>query len=171
MHPHPSLPSLPQAPLLPPPPPRVPSPPVVPAPPEVFFDRVKRTLDDRDTWEEFLKLLSLYSMDVIEELTLLKMAAPFLGGQGSELESQFRDILGMERVRKNAGGEMPKAAGHSHGYGHSTGMGTTYLSGPKFRYGPSYRRLPDSVSIDMILALVCLCSFLLGNYAGMLWTR
>ena len=122
---------------------------MVPAPPEVFFDRVRRALDDRDAWEEFLKLLTLFSTDVIEEPMLLQMAAPFLGGQGSELESLFRDILGLDRVRKSNTGEMPKAVGHAHGYGHPTGMGTAYLTGPKYRYGPSYRRLPDSVSLDM----------------------
>jgi paired amphipathic helix protein Sin3a len=152
MHLHPSLPSLPQTQLHAPPPPHAPSPPVVPAPPEVFFDRAKRALDDRDAWEEFLKLLSLFSTEVIEQPMLLQLAAPFLGGQGSELESQFRDILGLDRVRKSSTGEMPKAAGHAHGYGHPTGMGTAYLSGSKYRYGPSYRRLPDSVSVDVKMA-------------------
>ena len=131
-----------------------------PAPPEVFFDRVKRALDDRDHWEEFLKLLSLFSTDIIDENMLLQMAAPFLGGQGSELEIQFRDLLGLDRVRKSSMAELPKAAGHAHGYGHPSGMGAAYLTGPKFRYGPSYRRLPDSVSVDMLLAWLLALIFL-----------
>jgi paired amphipathic helix protein Sin3a len=116
-------------------------------------------------------LLSLFSTDVIEETMLLQMAAPFLGGQGSELESQFRDILGMDRVRKSSAVELPRAVGHAHGYGHPTGMGAAYLTGPKCRYGPSYRRLPDSVSIGIMLATVSLTLSSAGNYASMFRTR
>lgn len=141
MH-HPPAP-VPQVAAPPPLPPQIPAP---PAPPEVFFDRVKRSLDDRDAWDEFLKLLQLYSTDVFEEDVLLRAAAPFLGGAGSELELQFRAILGIEPPRRrDEFGAVPATAGHAHGYGHPTGMGSTYLSGPKYRYGPSYRRLPDSV--------------------------
>jgi paired amphipathic helix protein Sin3a len=114
---------------------------------------VKRALDDRDAWEEFLKLLSLFSTDVIDDSLLLQMAAPFLGGAGNELETMFRDILGVDRVKKGSTGEMPKNAGHAHGYGPAAGMGSVYLTGPKFKFGPSYRRLPDSVSSDSFVTL------------------
>jgi paired amphipathic helix protein Sin3a len=157
---------------VPPPPPPIPTAPPPPATPEVFFDRVKRAIDDRDAWEEFLKLLSLFSTDVIEEDTLLQMAAPFLGGEGSELESQFRDILGIERAQKVNMGEMPKTAGHAHGYGHPTGMGSAYMSGPKYKYGPSYRRLPDSVSISSLLLRKARYSSSLrsiGDHFGLFW--
>ncbi|GJJ12511.1 hypothetical protein Clacol_006754 [Clathrus columnatus] len=132
-------------------------------PPEIFFDRVKRALDDRDSWEDFLKLLTMYSTDVLDEVLLLQMSAPFLGGVGSELELMFRELMGVgaDGKRKEDGNlslgtnivsgvELPRVAGHAHGFGASgstgatAGMGSVYLTGSKYRFG-SYRRLPESV--------------------------
>lgn len=137
----------------------------LPPPPEIFFDRLKRALDDRDSWEDFLKLLTMYSMDVLDESLLLRMATPFLGGIGSELEVMFRELMcvgvdGKRREDTNNGSgfvanavngvELPRVPGHSHGFGASgstgatAGMGSVYLTGNKYRFG-SYRQLPESV--------------------------
>lgn len=135
----------------------------IPPLPEVFFDRLKRALDDRDSWEDFLKLLTMYSMDVLDEPLLLQMATPFLGGTGSELEMMFRELLGVgmdgkrrEDATNNANyimnnAELPRITGHARGLGAgaTAGMGSVYLTGSKYRFG-SYRRLPESVSSNSI---------------------
>ena len=54
-----------------------------------FFDRVKKHLDDRTTYIEFLKLLNLYTQDVIDIGTLVDRAALFLGPQ-SDLLATFK---------------------------------------------------------------------------------
>lgn len=104
-------------------------------------------LDDRDAWEEFLKLLTLYSSDIIDDNLLLQLALPFLGGAGSELDLMFRDIVGVDRTKMINPADAPKYLGHAHGFvvnGAVAANGSGYLAGSKHRYGPSYRRLPDS---------------------------
>ncbi|KIJ54305.1 hypothetical protein M422DRAFT_241556 [Sphaerobolus stellatus SS14] len=148
-HPHPPLPPHPHThaqPVLGPPQPapmhRPPTPPVTAAP-EIFFDHVRRTLDDREAWEEFLKLLTLYSSDVLDEHLLVQLAAPFLGGTGSELEMQFRELLGLEKEKSKKEKEKEKEFLHQRDkertYATATG---SYVHSSKF--GPSYRRLPET---------------------------
>lgn len=71
----------------------------VPRPPIVndethFFDRVKRVLDNRDLYNEFLKLVNLFAQDYIDTARLVKESRNFLGN--TELYKQFRDILGWD---------------------------------------------------------------------------
>jgi len=125
-----------------------------PAAPDHFFDHIKRALDDRDAWEEFLKLLNLYSTDVIDENLLVQLAAPFLGGVGSELEVQFRDMMGVEKRKgkkeKEREREIMLQREKERGYN-----GSNYLNNSKSRFGPSYRRLPESVSGFFLLLPSC----------------
>src|SRR5699024_7455039 len=56
-----------------------------------FFDRVKKHIDDRATYLDFLKLLNLYTQDIIDVVTLVDRAALFLGGQ-PELLAAFKSL-------------------------------------------------------------------------------
>ncbi|PFH48078.1 hypothetical protein AMATHDRAFT_150621 [Amanita thiersii Skay4041] len=56
-----------------------------------FFDRVKRALDNRDTYNEFLKLINLFTQGYIDTARLVKESRNFLGD--TELLRQFREIL------------------------------------------------------------------------------
>ncbi|WFD35920.1 hypothetical protein MCUN1_002790 [Malassezia cuniculi] len=77
----------------------VPPPPHMAAMDEVaFFDRVKKHIDDRATYMDFLKLLNLYSQDVIDVATLVDRAALFLGAQ-SELLASFKSLVGYDMGR------------------------------------------------------------------------
>ena len=60
-----------------------------------FFDRVKKHMDDRATYLDFLKLLNLYTQDVIDMRTLVDRAALFLGGQ-PELFAAFKSLVGYD---------------------------------------------------------------------------
>ena len=59
-----------------------------------FFDRVKRALDNRETYNEFLKLVNLFTQDIINTTRLVREARSFLGD--GELMMQFKDILGWD---------------------------------------------------------------------------
>ncbi|KAI0707538.1 hypothetical protein C8T65DRAFT_696013 [Cerioporus squamosus] len=59
-----------------------------------FFDRVKRVVDNRETYTEFLKLVNLFTQDIINTTRLVREARSFLGD--GELMAQFKDILGWD---------------------------------------------------------------------------
>ncbi|KAF8156921.1 hypothetical protein B0H34DRAFT_711197 [Crassisporium funariophilum] len=63
-----------------------------------FFDRVKRVLDNRDIYNEFLKLVNLFAQDYIDTARLVKESRNFLGN--TELYIQFREILGWDEKKE-----------------------------------------------------------------------
>lgn len=63
-----------------------------------FFERVKKHLDDRTTYLDFLKLLNLYAQDMIGVATLVDRAALFLSGR-PELLSMFKGLVGYDMGR------------------------------------------------------------------------
>ncbi|KAK7032931.1 histone deacetylase complex, SIN3 component [Favolaschia claudopus] len=97
---------------------RVPAPTVLAAAPEdsqahVFFDRVKRYLDDnRETYNEFLKLVNLFTQEFIDTARLVRESRNFLGD--GELLAMLREIVGWdERKDKEYSLEQQQSAGHS----------------------------------------------------------
>ncbi|KAI0718857.1 hypothetical protein C8T65DRAFT_637162 [Cerioporus squamosus] len=100
----------------------------------LFFDRAKKALEGGGTYDEFLKLLNMFSRDIIDTKTLIDRAEVFLGD--GELLSQFKDLLGHEdQAGREEGppGSLRTAAPDYY----------TALP-PNDGQGPSYRRLPDS---------------------------
>lgn len=103
-----------------------------------FFERVKKHLDDRTTYLDFLKLLNLYTQEVIDVSTLVDRAALFLGGH-SDLFNAFKSLVGYDMGR--------------HGWlEHEDPVleNVPVLERERFdlstqkSYGPSYRKLPAS---------------------------
>jgi paired amphipathic helix protein Sin3a len=128
--------------------PQPPPPPVVPPKPAIsqedvrFFDSVYKFIDDRQTYHEFLKLLNLFTQDIIDLPSLVSRAHLFLGG-APELWAQFREMVGWHdghvEERKVEGGvwiieNEPAVKLPVVDWKHSQG------------YGPSYTKLPDGVS-------------------------
>ena len=117
----------------------------------VFFERVKKQIDDRVTYHEFLKLLNLFVNDIIDTKTLVERAALFLGGDSNDLFREFKALVG----RPNQTTDIVTQAG-------TTGMivldpfgveeNIPMLQRPKVDLnnqrasGPSYRKLPKQVS-------------------------
>lgn len=103
----------------------------------LFFDRAKKALESRETYDEFLKLLNLFSKDIIDAKFLIHSAHIFLGD--GDLFSQFKDLMNWdERL-------------HSVEYGPPGSIRTgppDALSAERSDEGQgiSYRRLPASVS-------------------------
>ncbi|EGN92496.1 hypothetical protein SERLA73DRAFT_117204 [Serpula lacrymans var. lacrymans S7.3] len=63
-----------------------------------FFDRVKRALDNRETFNEFLKLINLFTQGYIDTARLVRESRSFLGE--GELMRQFREIVGWDDRRE-----------------------------------------------------------------------
>jgi paired amphipathic helix protein Sin3a len=102
-----------------------------------FFERVKQFLDNRETYDEFLKLLNLFTQDVVDLRTLVIQAGSFLGD--NELMTQFKEIVGWEEKERRD----PEGAGPN---GALKLMQRPSKADLSIRYGPSYRKLPQSVS-------------------------
>ncbi|KAL8276936.1 hypothetical protein RQP46_010664 [Phenoliferia psychrophenolica] len=114
-----------------------------------FFSRVKSYTIDPATYHEFLKLLNLYTQDIIDLTALVSRAYLFIG-QDQSLWREFRDIVGWSEGKAvgDQGGRIeivdgvrvvenvPSLDGPRRGKGDS-GKGWQ-------TYGPSYRQLPAS---------------------------
>ncbi|KAH9858239.1 hypothetical protein C2E23DRAFT_718829 [Lenzites betulinus] len=101
----------------------------------MFFDRAKKALESGGTYDEFLKLLNLFSRDIIETRTLIDRAEVFLGD--GDLMAQFKDLLSWDDRLGNRDEGPPGSL--------RTGAPDYYTARPPDDgQGPSYRRLPDS---------------------------
>ncbi|KAJ7069059.1 histone deacetylase complex, SIN3 component [Mycena belliarum] len=101
----------------------------------LFFDRAKKALD-RQAYEEFLKLLALFSKEVIDMKTLIEHTRDAFLGDG-ELMNEFKELVGWEddAAEKGPPGSI------------RTGPPEALSALPADDgEGPSYRRLPDSES-------------------------
>ena len=103
-----------------------------------FFDRVKRYIDDKVIHQEFLKLLNLYTQEVIDLQTLVEKVFLFLGGS-EELFGNFKLLVGWDT--------------HEHGLVPGEEWivdNVDALDRPKVdlnalrQSGPSYKKLPHS---------------------------
>jgi paired amphipathic helix protein Sin3a len=103
-----------------------------------FFDRVKKAIDDRTVYHEFLKTLNLFVQEIIDVRTLVDRARGFLN---EELLAQFKEILGWD----DRAVEVDTGSGEGGPVAPALDRPRVDLGNcPKF--GPSYRRLPTSVS-------------------------
>lgn len=110
-----------------------------------FFDRVKHALDNRDTYNEFLKLVNLFTQDYINTARLVEESRNFLGD--TELLRQFREILGWDDRKEREHFYMEQQ--QQHGWARPTIAGLPNRptrADLTVKYG-SYRKLPASVSI------------------------
>ncbi|WVQ97064.1 hypothetical protein IAU59_004174 [Kwoniella sp. CBS 9459] len=139
------------------PPPAVAAPPQTLASPDevAFFDKVKKAIDDKVVYHEFLKLINLFVQDMIDTKTLLERAFYFIG-EAPEVWATFQKVVGVEADGKAP--PAPTTAQGGYGFGGMIGVDNQVventpmlervkpdLAGPKVKsYGPSYRKLPRS---------------------------
>ena len=93
-----------------------------------FFERVKKYLSNRQTFNEFLKLCNLFNQEIIDTDTLVYKAHSFIGGN-QDLMNWFKKWVqydGNDKLIENAA-RLPS--------------GKVVLSNCR-GYGPSYRLLP-----------------------------
>ncbi|KAG0215110.1 Transcriptional regulatory protein sin3 [Mortierella sp. GBA30] len=94
-----------------------------------FFDRVKKFLGNKQTYHEFLKLLNLFSQDILDRKLLVEKVETFLS-PNKELMEWFKDFVGWDgkdEIIENVA--APR---------HKVDLSTCR------RYGESYRLLPKS---------------------------
>lgn len=102
----------------------------------MFFDRAKKSLENREHYEEFLKLLSLFSREIIDVKTLIERTRIFLGD--GELMSEFKELVGWDEKQDNVENGPPGSI--------RTGPAEPLSALPADDgEGPSYRRLSSKV--------------------------
>ncbi|KAI5475528.1 paired amphipathic helix protein Sin3a [Pseudohyphozyma bogoriensis] len=136
-------------PLPPPPQPLLAPKPAASASDIAFFTRAKEYINDQPTYHEFLKLLNLYTQDIIDLTALVSRAWLFIGAE-KVLWRDFREIVGWSEGKAvgDPGGRVeivdgvrvveniPSLDGPRRGKGDAGQDWKTY--------GPSYRQLPQS---------------------------
>ncbi|KAK7044945.1 hypothetical protein R3P38DRAFT_3177166 [Favolaschia claudopus] len=104
----------------------------------LFFDRAKKALENRQMYEDFLKLLSLFSKQVIDMKTLIEHTRDAFLGDG-ELMTEFKELVGWDETLNDAEKGPPGSI--------RTGPPEALSALPADDgEGPSYRRLPESES-------------------------
>lgn len=115
-----------------------------------FFDRVKRAINNRDAFNEFLRLVNLFTQELIDTARLVREARNFLGD--GELMRQFREILGWDDRRERERWLLEEQQ-QQQSWARAQGQ-----SAPNMPLRPgrintglqlgSYRRMPPTVSIQ-----------------------
>ena len=60
-----------------------------------FFDRAKKSISNKNTFNEFLKLCNLFSQDLVDRTVLVHRARSFIG-TNPELMKWFQDFIGYD---------------------------------------------------------------------------
>jgi paired amphipathic helix protein Sin3a len=138
----------------PPPPPPYPAPGLPFAPPRIyglptqtlttpdevaFFEKAKRFIDDRATYQEFLKFLTLFTHEIIDMPTLLSKAFLFIGSN-EDLFAQFKELVGWNPIRDGM------IEGEEWLIENENALNRRFDINSLKTYGPSYRKLPESAS-------------------------
>jgi paired amphipathic helix protein Sin3a len=117
-----------------------------------FFDRAKKSISNKNTFNEFLKLCNLFSQDLVDRTVLVHRARSFIG-TNPELMKWFQDFIGydekdviVENKARIPGGRVSLS--------NCRGL------------GPSYRLLPKRVCC--LSCYLFLCFFLLLRFSTVL---
>ena len=93
-----------------------------------FFERIKKYISNKQTFNEFLKLCNLFSQDLIDKNVLMHKASSFIGSN-PELMSYFKNFIRYE--------------GHDEFIENQPKVGVERVVLSNCRgFGPSYRLLP-----------------------------
>jgi len=100
-----------------------------------FFDRVRKHLSNKQTYNEFLKIINLYNQEMVDKNLLVHKAFSFLGNN-IELMTWFRDYIrydGRDEILEN----KPRTASTKVVLSNCRGL------------GPSYRLVPKAAKLEM----------------------
>ena len=99
-----------------------------------FFDRVKKYIGNKATYRAFLKLLNLFSQQILDQNLLVARVESFIGGN-RELFDWFKTLVGYDTKEDFLDNE-PRS---------KEKLDLAHC----LSYGPSYRRVPKEVKIDI----------------------
>lgn len=110
-----------------------------------FFERVKKYIGSKATYNAFLKVLNLFSQQIVDQNVLVNRVEGFIGGN-KDLFDMFKTLVGYDgkdEVVENVPADMDKPD----------------LSRCR-ACGPSYRLIPKSVRyrISILLLFLLLCT-------------
>lgn len=119
-----------------------------------FFDRAKKAISNKNTFNEFLKLCNLFSQDLVDRTVLVHRARSFIG-TNPELMKWFQDFIGYDEkdVIVDNKARIPG--------------GRVSLSNCR-GLGPSYRLLPKRVRYLFFL-LCSIVAFVAIVRGGKVW--
>lgn len=107
-----------------------------------FFDRVKKHINNKTAYHAFLRVLNLFSQQILDANFLIEKCEPFLGGH-KDLFDQLKKLVGYDGkdiIIENLPSSIPK---------------------PDFsncqEYGPSYRSVPKSWQVQNCSGRDTLC--------------
>lgn len=95
-----------------------------------FFDKVKKAIGNKQTYNEFLKILNLFSQDIIDKETLVERVDSFIGENHPDLFNWFKMFVGYE--------DKPQRIENITFKKHQLELSLCKA------FGPSYRQLPKS---------------------------
>jgi paired amphipathic helix protein Sin3a len=112
-----------------------------------FFDNVKRALDNREVYNEFLKVINLFTQDYINTATLIKESRHFLNE--GDLMRQLKEIVNWDdrKERENWLQEQQHRGLNRLTLG--SVLDRRSRADMNVQYG-SYRKLPASVSLHIL---------------------
>eukprot|EP00042_Codosiga_hollandica_P057087 m.838224 g.838224 ORF g.838224 m.838224 type:complete len:1257 (-) comp59497_c0_seq2:178-3948(-) len=67
----------------------------------IFFEKVKRALHNRSTYEDFLRCLQLYNLDIVNVGELVQLVSMFLS-KFPDLMKRFKEFVGYQEVQFNS---------------------------------------------------------------------
>ena len=114
-----------------------------------FFDRVKKLLGDKKTFNEFLRLCNLFTQDLIDKNQLVHKTYDFIGGN-AELMNWFRNFVqydGRDEIIEN----KPRIPGDKVVLSNCRGL------------GPSYRLLPKRENLRKCSGRDLMCKAVLND--------
>ncbi|ORY04818.1 hypothetical protein K493DRAFT_311208 [Basidiobolus meristosporus CBS 931.73] len=95
-----------------------------------FFDRVKKYLSNKQTYNEFLKVLNLFSQEILDQAMLVQRVESYIGGN-KELFEWFKSFVGYEPKNEHIVENLPAPRPR---------VDLLRCKG----HGPSYRLLPKA---------------------------
>lgn len=105
-----------------------------------FFDKARRTINNKATYNEFLKIVNLFSQDIIDAKTLVEKSEPFLG-KNKELLDWLKRYLKYEdeEIIYNVPSNQP-----------AVDLRTCRRSGHSYRLLPSHITQPKCTGRDSL---------------------
>ncbi|KAK9768683.1 hypothetical protein K7432_000515 [Basidiobolus ranarum] len=114
-----------------------------------FFDRVKKYLSNKQTYNEFLKVLNLFSQEILDQAMLVQRIESYIGGS-KELFEWFKSFVGYEPKNEHIVENLPAPRPR---------VDLLRCKG----HGPSYRLLPKADTKVKCSGRDLLCEEVLNN--------
>eukprot|EP01137_Pigoraptor_chileana_P015243 Opistho-2@70936 len=131
-----------------------------------FFDKVKKAINNRQVYDNFLRCLNLYSQEVINKQDLVHLVQGFLG-KHADLYDRFKNFVGYKEPAPVSAAATPTGGLHdgltrSPGFMPSEGPMNVDYSTCK-RLGYSYRALPKNLQNQKCTGRTQLCQQVLND--------